>query len=44
MPQPSDDSALADDEEPLEADAPVLLEMEFLDEAEPLETPDSDDI
>jgi len=44
MPQPSDDLALAEDEEPLEADAPALLEMEFLDEAEPLETPDSDDI
>ncbi len=44
MPQPSDDSALAEDEEPLEADAPALLEMEFLDEAEPLETPDGDDI
>jgi len=44
MPQPSDDSALAEDEEPLEADAPALLEMEFLDEPEPLETPDGDDI
>ncbi len=43
MPQPSDDSALAEDEEPLEADAPALLEMEFLDETEPLETPDGDD-
>ena len=39
MPRPSDDSALAEDEEPLEADAPALLEMEFLDEGEP-EAPD----
>ncbi len=44
MPQPSDDSALAEDEEPLEAETSTLLEMEFLDESEPLETPDGDDI
>jgi segregation and condensation protein B len=29
VPQPSDDAALRDDEEPLEAEAPELLEMEF---------------
>jgi segregation and condensation protein B len=34
VPQPSDDAALTDDEEPLEEDAPALLEMEFSDEAE----------
>jgi len=39
MPQPSDDSALAEDEEPLEAETSTLLEMEFLDEGEP-EAPD----
>ncbi len=34
MPQPSDDSALTEDEEPLEAEAPELLEMEFPEEAD----------
>ncbi len=34
MPQPSDDSALTEDEEPLEAGAPELLEMEFPEEAD----------
>ncbi len=29
VPQPSDDAELTDDEEPLEEDAPALLEMEF---------------
>jgi segregation and condensation protein B len=33
VPQPSDDQALTEDEEPLEEDAPALLEMEF--EGEP---------
>ncbi len=32
MPQPSDDAALADNEEPLEAEAPVMLDLEFSDE------------
>ncbi len=32
MPQPSDDAALTDEEEPLEEDAPALLEMEFPEE------------
>jgi segregation and condensation protein B len=34
VPQPSDDSALRDDEEPLEDETPQLLEMEFPEEAE----------
>jgi segregation and condensation protein B len=34
VPQPSDDTALADDEEPLEVEIPELLEMEFPDEPE----------
>jgi segregation and condensation protein B len=37
VPQPSDDAALAEDEEPLEAEAVELLEMEF---SEPPETPE----
>jgi segregation and condensation protein B len=40
VPQPSDDSALRDDEDPLEDDAPQLLEMEFPEEAEPIEAPE----
>jgi segregation and condensation protein B len=32
IPQPSDDTALAEDEEPLEEDAPALLEIEFAGE------------
>jgi segregation and condensation protein B len=40
VPQPSDDAALRDDEEPLEEDAPQLLEMEFPEEPEALEGPE----
>jgi len=40
VPQPSDDMALRDDEEPLEDDAPQLLEMEFPEEPEELEAPE----
>jgi segregation and condensation protein B len=44
VPQPSDDIALRDDEDPLEDDAPQLLEMEFPEEAEaepePIEAPE----
>ncbi len=40
VPQPSDDAALRDDEEPLEDEAPALLEMEFPDEPEALDAPD----
>jgi segregation and condensation protein B len=36
VPQPSDDTALRDDEEPLEDDAPQALEMDFPEEPEPL--------
>jgi len=34
VPQPSDDAALREDEEPLVAEAPALLDMEFPDEPE----------
>ena len=34
MPQPSDDQALSEDEEPLEAEAPTLLDLDFADEPE----------
>ena len=44
MPQPSDDQALAEDEEPLEEDVPALLEMEFPDEPEGMGPPDESDI
>jgi segregation and condensation protein B len=37
VPQPSDDIALREDEEPLEDEAPQLLEMEFPEEPEPVE-------
>ena len=40
VPQPSDDTALRDDEDPLEDDAPQLLEMEFPEEPEPIEAPE----
>jgi segregation and condensation protein B len=40
VPQPSDDIALRDDEDPLEDEAPQLLEMEFPDELEPVEPPE----
>jgi segregation and condensation protein B len=43
MPQPSDDSALAEDEEPLDTDAPSLLEMEFPGEPDAPETPDHEE-
>ena len=36
MPQPSDDEALREDEDPLEDEAPMLLDMEFPEEPEPL--------
>jgi len=39
VPQPSDDEALRDDEDPLEDEAPLLLEMEFPEEPEPLDFP-----
>jgi segregation and condensation protein B len=41
VPQPSDDHALRDDEEPLEDDAPQILEMDFPEEPEPLEAPEA---
>ncbi len=37
VPQPSDDEALRDDEDPLEDEAPLLLDMEFPEEAETVE-------
>jgi len=40
VPQPSDDIALRDDEEPLEDEAPQLLETEFPEEPEDLEAPE----
>lgn len=43
VPQPSDDTALRDDEEPLEDEAPALLEMEFLDESDAAPEPMADD-
>jgi len=43
VPQPSDDAALRDDEEPLEDEAPELLEMEFPDELEAPEPPELGD-
>jgi len=33
IPQPCDDPALSDDEEPLEAEAPALLDLDFAEEA-----------
>ncbi|WP_442754030.1 SMC-Scp complex subunit ScpB [Methylocystis sp. JAN1] len=41
VPQPSDDTALRDDEEPLEDDAPQALEMDFPEEPEPAEAPEA---
>ncbi len=41
VPQPSDDIALREDEEPLEDEAPQLLEMEFPEEPEPVEAPEA---
>lgn len=40
VPQPSDDAALRDDEEPLEADAPQALEMDFPEEPDPIDAPE----
>ncbi len=40
VPQPSDDAALKDDEEPLEGEAANVLELEFLDEPEQAEEPE----
>jgi segregation and condensation protein B len=40
VPQPSDDSALRDDEDPLEDDAPQALEMDFPEEPEIVEAPE----
>lgn len=42
VPQPSDDMALRDDEDPLEDEAPVALEMEFPEEQEPAGADDSE--
>ena len=42
IPQPSDDSALAEDEEPLEEDVPTLLELEFPDDETSTEPPDDE--
>ncbi|QGM99209.1 SMC-Scp complex subunit ScpB [Methylocystis parvus] len=41
VPQPSDDTALRDDEDPLEDDAPQALEMDFPEEPEPIEAPEA---
>jgi segregation and condensation protein B len=41
VPQPSDDATLKEDEEPLEAEASEALELEFLDEPEPPDAPDT---
>lgn len=46
VPQPSDDAELRDDEDPLEDDAPTLLEMEFPEEpeiVEPIDAPEPDE-
>ncbi len=46
VPQPSDDAELRDDEDPLEDDAPTLLEMEFPEEpeiVEPIDMPEPDE-
>ncbi|MBI1868891.1 MAG: SMC-Scp complex subunit ScpB [Methylocystis sp.] len=42
VPQPSDDAALQDDEEPLEAEGVELLEVEFPEEPEPPEEPEGE--
>ena len=39
VPQPSDDEALRDDEDPLEDETPLLLDMEFPEEPEILDFP-----
>ncbi len=40
VPQPSDDTSLRDDEDPLEDDAPQLLEMEFPEEPASVDAPE----
>jgi segregation and condensation protein B len=42
MPQPTDDAELREDEDPLEDDAPQMLEMHFPEETGELETPFED--
>ena len=42
VPQPSDDMALRDDEDPLEDEAPAALEMDFPEEQEPAGADDSE--
>jgi segregation and condensation protein B len=42
MPQPTDDAELREDEDPLEDDAPQMLEMDFPEEGEQPETPFED--
>jgi segregation and condensation protein B len=43
VPQPSDDMALRDDEDPLEDEAPAALEMEFPEAPEEVEAPAGDE-
>lgn len=43
VPQPSDDRALKDDEEPLETEDAQALELEFLDAPDAVEEPDAPD-
>jgi segregation and condensation protein B len=42
MPQPTDDAELREDEDPLEDDAPQMLEMDFPEAAGEHETPFED--
>jgi segregation and condensation protein B len=44
VPSPNDAADLAEDEEPLEEEAPELLEMEFPEEPDPIESPEDDRI
>ena len=43
IPQPSDDEALREDEDPLEDDPPALLELEFPEAPEPFDVPLAED-
>ncbi len=43
VPQPSDNDALRDDEDPLEDEAPALLEMEFPEQPEMAEAPEAEE-
>ena len=43
IPQPSDDSELAEDEEPLEEDVPTLLELEFPEDESSIEPPEDEE-